>query len=110
MAKGSADWPPSPDPRPKSYLVTKTGYRGEIGPNTKNPAGGADGVGLAASGGSPPNCHDRDSGDRGGAVQLAITISRGRPGKVQARSASRCTLGDVPEPSFSRPSAGLIAG
>ena len=76
-----------PIPPPRNSRNTKPSTVAGSGPNTRNPAGGADGAGLAASG------EDRrqilttgQRGSGGRAVQVAITISRAPAGKVQCQS------------------------
>jgi hypothetical protein len=74
----------APIPRPE-ISVKRAEYRGGNGPNTRNPAGGADGVGLAASGGIAANFPRQDSGDRGDCCPRDYPLVARRPRKVQGR-------------------------
>ena len=55
MAKGSAARLPSPRSPPRKLGVIRAEYRGGNWPNTRNPAGDADGVWVGSVGGMLPN-------------------------------------------------------
>ena len=63
MAKGSATKLPSPDlpVAPKTWVI-RAEYRGGNWPNTRNPAGGADGVWFGSVGGTAAKTRDWTAG------------------------------------------------
>ena len=60
-------------PAPKTWVI-RAEYRGGNWPNTRNPAGDTDGVGLAVSGGIAAKLREWDSGDRGDVLSTSRTI------------------------------------
>jgi hypothetical protein len=85
MAKGSAVWLPSPIPRPEN-LGIRAEYRGGNWPNTRNPAGGADGVWVGSVGGDAAKAREWTAGIGGDVLSTSrLTISRASSRKVQGR-------------------------
>ena len=77
--------PAEPDPPPRNSGGIKPSTVAGSGPNTRNPAGGADGVWVGSVGGIAAKTRDWTAGIGGRAVQLAINhlVAR-RSGEVQA--------------------------
>ena len=77
-------------PTPKTWVI-RAEYRGGNWPNTRNPAGGADGVWVGSVGGMLPKLAMGQRGSGGRAVQLAINHlvarrrKRFRPGGTRYR-------------------------
>ena len=60
-------------PAPKTWVI-RAEYRGGNGPNTRNPAGGADGVWVGSVGGDAAKARDGTAGIGGDVLSTSRTI------------------------------------